>query len=327
MLLTTDAQAMLLLCSHLGLSNRPELKPLTLQEWNKLAQVLVTSELVRPGALLQTTRDDLQRVLHLEQGMSERVQLLLERGGALAIELERLESLGIWVLTRADRDYPACWRQRLKAAAPTVLFGAGERALLGQTGVAVVGSRNVEAEGLACAEFIGSACAKSGLVLVSGGARGADLVATEAALAGRGTAIGVLAHSLEKAIREPLVRAALVRGDLALVTPYAPDAGFSVGAAMGRNRLIYTLADYAVVIASDAGKGGTWAGATEALKAQWLPVFVLEGANIPEGNRQLLKKGGIALSISMLTPSLVLREWLQASAGEFEPPPVQTKLF
>lgn len=29
---------------------------------------------------------------------------------------------------------------------------------------------------------------------------------------------------------------------------------------MGRNKLIYTLADYALVIASDAETGGTWAG-------------------------------------------------------------------
>jgi predicted Rossmann fold nucleotide-binding protein DprA/Smf involved in DNA uptake len=53
---------------------------------------------------------------------------------------------------------------------------------------------------------------------------------------------------------------------LCLVTPFSPNAGFSIGAAMGRNRLIYCLADYAIVVASDAESGGTWAGATEALK-------------------------------------------------------------
>ena len=43
-----------------------------------------------------------------------------------------------------------------------------------------------------------------------------------------------------------------------------------MGAEIGRNRLIYCLADYAIVVASDAEKGGTWAGATEALKAGWV---------------------------------------------------------
>ena len=76
------------------------------------------------------------------------------------------------------------------------------------------------------------------------------------------------------AIRLPEIRHALERGDLCLVTPYSPNAGFSVGAAMGRNRLIYCLADYAIVVASDAEKGGTWAGATEALKNGWVPNVV-----------------------------------------------------
>ncbi len=149
----------------------------------------------------------------------------------------------------------------------------------------------------------------------------------QAALEARGTAVGILAHSLEKAIRAPDARPKLVSGDLALATPYSPNAGFSVGAAMGRNRLIYALADYALVIASDAGKGGTWAGATEALKAKWLSVFVLDGPDVPEGNRQLLQKGALSFPNPLLTTSLVLREWLVAQADDFAPPPVQARLL
>lgn len=48
------------------------------------------------------------------------------------------------------------------------------------------------------------------------------------------------------------------------------------------------------VVASDAEKGGTWAGATEALKAEWIPVFVLDHAAMPDGNRLLLQKGGVS---------------------------------
>ena len=184
-------------------------------------------------------------------------------------------------MTRADTGYPRRLKQRLKHAAPAILFGAGEQALLGQPGLAVVGSRNVDDQGKTYADYIGNACAREGLVLYSGGARGVDAISTNAALEARGTAVGVLAHSLEKAIRAADARPKLVSGDLALVTPYSPNAGFSVGAAMGRNKLVYALADYALVIASDVGKGGTWAGAMEALKAKWSPVFVLDGPDVP----------------------------------------------
>ena len=105
----------------------------------------------------------------------------------------------------------------------------------------------------------------------------------------------MLANSLEIAIRNPEYREALGRGDLCFVTAYSPNAPFSVGTAMGRNRLIYTLANYAVVVASDVEKSGTWAGATDAIKAKWLPVFVLEHQSMPEGNKALIKKGGIPL--------------------------------
>jgi predicted Rossmann fold nucleotide-binding protein DprA/Smf involved in DNA uptake len=57
-------------------------------------------------------------------------------------------------------------------------------------------------------------------------------------------------------------------GDLVLITPFNPEAGFNVGHAMARNRYIYCLADAAVVVSSAAGKGGTWSGALEDIEAE-----------------------------------------------------------
>ena len=325
--LTTDAQAMMLLCSRLSLSDETAFKPLTLREWNSLARKLMDSSLETPGGLLGLSADGLSTELALSDSEAERVNRLLSRGGGLAIELERLESLGIWIVTRADAGYPQRLKQRLKRAAPAILFGAGEQALLGQPGLAVVGSRNVDDQGKTCADYIGNACAREGLVLYSGGARGVDAISTSAALEARGTAVSVLAHSLERAIRAVGARPKLVNGDLAFVTPYSPNAGFSVGAAMGRNKLVYALADYALVIASDAGKGGTWAGATEALKAKWLPVFALDGPGVADGNQQLLQKGAISFPDSLLTASLDLRKWLETQTEGFIPSPAQARLL
>lgn len=326
MILSPDSQVILLLCSHLGLSSDPDTAPFTLRDWNPLARKFQISSL-RPGALLDLSEQDFVSQLDLSSEEAGRISRLLERRGSLAIELERLESLGIRVLTRADENYPLRYRQRLKDAAPAVIFYAGNRELLGQPGIAVVGSRNVDQVGQDCAAYIGNACAWSGLVLYSGGAKGVDSISLKAALEGRGTAVGILADSLERAIRVPETRAALMRGDLCLVTPYAPNAGFSVGAAMGRNKLIYTLADYAVVVASDAEKGGTWAGAIEALRAEWIPVFILEYPNMPDGNRGLLKKGGIALPYPFPIDFAKFPNWLSAQVGQTKPKPTQLGLF
>jgi len=319
-----DSLALLLLCLHLGLSDDDSLKPLTLREWNPLVRRLQAAS-IRPADLLGLSVEDLQTRFDLDAQLATRITQLLSRADDLHRELGRLAHLGIHPLTRTDSDYPERYRQRLKDSAPAVLFYAGEKALLGQPGIAVVGSRHLDEAGQECARFVGNACGLSGQVLYSGGAKGVDSLSMESALEARGTVVGVLADSLERAVRGQ--KEALRRGDLCLVTPYSPNAGFSVGAAMGRNRLIYALADYAIVVASDAKTGGTWAGATETLKHGWVPVFVLEHDAMPEGNRLLLQKGALAFPHPFKELPVKLAGWLQEKAKNLPPQPNQPSLF
>ena len=272
MIYSADSQVILSLCSHLGLSSQSDVSPLSTREWTSVARRLYANT-IQPEELLHIETSQLFDLLDQDEPLIKRITALLSRSGSLAIELERLESLGIEVLTRADTDYPIRYKQRLKENAPVLLYYSGERALLGQPGIAIVGSRNLDEIGQLAAQFVGNACGLSGLVLYSGGARGVDNLSMTASLEARGNAVGILADSLEKTIRNPEYRNYLEKRELCLATPYSPSASFNVGAAMGRNRLIYALADYAIVVASDFEKGGTWAGATEALKAKWLPVF------------------------------------------------------
>jgi predicted Rossmann fold nucleotide-binding protein DprA/Smf involved in DNA uptake len=326
-MLSLDSQVLLLLCSHVAVPNNSDLSPLTLREWNPLARKIQASAYSRPGELLGQAVADFVNQLEITQEEAERLDRLLARTEELRLALEMLASLGIHALTRADAGYPQRYRQRLKESAPIVLFYAGEPALLGQPGIAVVGSRHLDQAGQDCAEFVGNACGLSGLVLYSGGAKGVDTISMNAALEARGSAAGILAHSLQQSVRDSETRDAIRRGDLCLATPYSPSAGFSVGAAMGRNRLIYCLADYAIVVASDAGKGGTWGGATEALKAGWLPVFVLDHPAMPEGNRQLLQKGGMAFPHPFPEHYSKLPGWLLENSGRPGPKATQLGLF
>jgi predicted Rossmann fold nucleotide-binding protein DprA/Smf involved in DNA uptake len=323
--LNPDSLTLLLLCSQLGLED-DSIKLLTLREWNPLARRLQAASL-RPSDLPGLSQSDLQTRFELSTEHATRITQLLERTDSLQRELNRLKSFGIFPLTRADSDYPEKYRRRLKDSAPAVLFYAGEKALLGQPGIAVVGSRHLDDAGQDCARFVGNACGLSGQVLYSGGAKGVDTISTKSALEARGTAVSVLADSLEKQVKVKVQKEALKRRDLCLITPYSPNAGFSVGAAMGRNRLIYTLADYAIVVASDAETGGTWAGATEALKNNWLPVFVLEHAAMPEGNKLLLQKGALAFPHPFREAPVKLPDWMKEKAAEVPASPSQPNLF
>ena len=134
--------------------------------------------------------------------------------------------------------------------------------------------------------------AARGLPVVSGGARGIDQEAMAAALDAGGNAVGVLADSLSRQVTKPPVRRAVLEGRLCLCTPYKPSAGFSVANAMGRNRLIYTLSEVALVVASDNGQGGTWEGAVEAIRGRLTDVVVWAGDGAGPGNSALVALGG-----------------------------------
>ena len=324
---SADAQAILLLCSALALppgAKETGLTPLKLSEWNQLERKLRESPLKTPAALTGRTVDELTQALSLSAEEAERIVRRLEFAGQLSQELQNFTERGLWAVTRVDELYPPRLRDTLKDKAPAVLFGAGQLRLLQQAGVAVVGSRSIDAAGAAFARAAGAKAVAAKLPVVSGGARGTDRLAMEAALAAGGLAFGALADSLERTARQPDVREFVSDGRLVLLTPYAPNAGFSVGAAMGRNKLIYGLAEFAIVVSSDHQTGGTWAGAVEALKAEWCPVLVRDGDNVPKGNKELLKLGSVALSADTLQETSDLPGWVAQHAA---PKAVEADLF
>ncbi len=291
--LSANTQAILLLTAPLiaGRSERSS-DLLTPSEYKRLARFLRETK-QQPADLLASDTDDLLRDCQ-PQFDAGRLARLLARGFLLSQAVERWQTRAIWVLSRADAQYPKRLKERLKEDAPAVLYGCGDASLLDSGGLAVVGSRNVDDAVLGYAEEIGRLTARANQTLVSGGARGIDRAAMSGALEAGGMVVGVLGDSLEPMALHRENRAALMDGQLTLVSPYDPAAGFSVGNAMQRNKLIYGLADVALVVSSDFEKGGTWAGAVEQLgKLHFVPVYVRSTEEISKGLDALQRKGAL----------------------------------
>lgn len=298
--LSDDSQVIALLCGRFGgKAGEPGPKPLTAREWNSLAGSIHRSTLARPGALLGRAAQELAGELGIDGALADRCARLLQRGGTLALELERLASRGVWIVTRADETYPRRLRDRLGTAAPPVLCGSGDRSVLGGRGIAIVGARDADEAAISFAEHLGRHCAANGVCVYSGAARGVDGAAMGAACEAGGPVVGIVADSLERMIRRRDLREFLAGGRLALVTPFHPDAGFSPGNAMARNKLVYASADAAVVVSSGEA-GGTWTGATENLRARWVPLFVRSGSDVPSGNRRLVESGALTVGLDEL---------------------------
>lgn len=226
----------------------------------------------------------------VDAGEAERCVRLLDRAGGLALALEELGNIGVWTVVDGDEGYPEGLR-RLDRQAPPLLHGAGPPSLVDQPALGIVGSRNVDESGAEVARDASRRAVSRGWRVVSGGARGVDQLAMAAALDAGGETVGVLAESLLRRLRDSDVRRAVHDERLCLLTPYKPDAGFSVANAMGRNKLIYALANVTLVVATDADTGGTWAGATEALRRRFGDVAVWSGTGEGPGNEALAAKG------------------------------------
>lgn len=292
--LSPNTQAILLLTAPLligkGASFSTEL--LSPSEYKRLARHLREMQ-CQPADL---TSPDAAEILRACQPIIDetRLQRLLGRGFLLSQVIEHWTARAIWVVSRADSEYPRRLKARLREDAPAVIYGCGDISLLDSGGLAVVGSRHVDESLIDYTMAVGRLAARARKMLVSGGAKGIDQAAMRGALEAGGHVCGVLADSLEKTAMNREQRNLLLDAQLVLISPYDPSAGFNVGNAMQRNKLIYALADAALVVSSDFKKGGTWNGAVEQLdKFKFGSVYVRSTGESSLGIEALRSKGAM----------------------------------
>lgn len=255
----------------------------------RLQMAAAASTFRRPSELLSILRRDGPGALEaLAAGLGADQQ-------RAAVSLgEALTRSGFDVLVWGDRDYP----QQLNdlRSPPPVLFWAGAVDLLRRSGVGMYGSRRASEAGLAAARACGSAVASSGLVVISGNARGVDTEAHQAALEAGGSTILVLAEgALHYRPRRVMVDVQNEENALVL-SQFPPQMSWNVGNAMTRNGVIAALGQTLVVIEAGSA-GGTLDAGLQGL-AIGRPVIALqfESTDTPAGNTILHGKGARPVS-------------------------------
>lgn len=164
------------------------------------------------------------------------------------------------------QDLPACFRDLSRPPAGLWCLGdSGSLAGAPDGHVAIVGTREASPYGIRVAERLAAACARAGLVVVSGLARGVDAAAHRAALAEGGRTIGVQGTGVDvpypashRTLHDALVRRGSVLSEMEPGTRATP------GCFPRRNRLIAALCRVTVVV--EAGfKSGAINTASQAL--------------------------------------------------------------
>ena len=169
------------------------------------------------------------------------------------------------VLERGGEGYPAAFEAL--ADPPARLYVVGSVAALSE-GVAVVGARKATPYGRGCASRFARLAAERGVAVISGGARGCDAAAHEAALAAGGRTTVFLGGGCDRlypAEHRGLFQR-IVDGGGAVASEHPWDVAPRPWMFRLRNRLIASLARATLIV--EAGlPSGTFSTADEALAA------------------------------------------------------------
>jgi DNA processing protein len=202
--------------------------------------------------------------------------------------LEDAKKVGAEVLVVEDMQYPELLRHIPEP--PPVLFVVGNLSVLSRPAAAIVGSRNHSAYGAEVCRQIAGVAAGSGVIIVSGMARGLDAVAHTAALDAGGTTIGVLGNGhgvVYPAANRTLYDQVAEKG--LLITEFPPGERPRVGSFPRRNRLISGLSRVTLVIEAAAGSGA----------------LITANAALDQGREVMAVPGNITSSVSVGTNRLI----------------------
>lgn len=251
----------LMLSSHLG---KPDREILTVSQLRRLAQAMQKAS--RDGADRELSEEDLIQ-FGFDFLFAHRVIELLDSRDLLESYLVRGHSLDCIPLTWASPNYPAAVKQKLREEAPGCIWARGDLSLLEKPMISAVGSRKLMPSNARFAYELGKQAARSGFVLVSGNAVGADRAFQQGALDAGGSVIAVVADNL---CGHPM------QDRMLYLSEDDFDARFTNARAISRNRLIHTLGSLVFVAQCALHSGGTWSGTYRNLKNHWCPVYAYE---------------------------------------------------
>lgn len=300
-LISKDSFATLLLCSYVTIQEKivNNYKPYTQKEWINLSTKIAKTEIARPSNLFNKSRNDIINQLRITSEEAERIVTLLSRGPSMAIEVEKLASMGIWIITRADKFYPKRFKKILKSLSPTIIYGAGDISLLETKSIGIVGSRNANENATEFTKKLSEKAVFENFTVVSGGSKGIDSVAHQTAIENGGKTIAILSDGLSKYIKKKENLNNILNKQLVAISPFHPDSRFYSYTALERNKFIYGLSEFTVATSSDYKKGGTWAGAVENLKMNWVPLYVREDKD-SKGLSELENMGAKKYTVNFL---------------------------
>lgn len=249
-------------------------------EWNATVKSLSQNNL-EPEFLLKCSPSELMNVLN-EATTSQKTKIIKkvekrQKLGFSMIELEEALNQGYNVVFRSNM--PKRLKKLTLNQRPAFYYYIGDLNILNSThAISVVGARDALPEELNKVQSICEDAANNDVLVISGGARGVDSTATNAALKAGGKAVIFPSDGLSLWSRNKEARQYIQNGQLLIMSTQPINARFTGSYAMQRNKFIHSTGDVTLVASSklsSAKKSGTWEGVLENLKFKWSSLYVV----------------------------------------------------
>jgi DNA processing protein len=206
------------------------------------------------------------------------------------------------LIRAGSADYPEAIMQLRDR--PQELWARGTLSVAAPPAVAIVGTRTATEYGLRVSRLLATACARAGVCVVSGLARGIDGAAHEAALQAGGRTVAVLGTGVDcyyprnhRSLQERIARDGL------LLSEHAPGSTGHGGAFPRRNRIIAALANVVVIV--EAGQSSGALITASFAKELGIPIAVVPGpidSPASAGSNELL----LEMHTPLLSPAVLL---------------------
>ncbi len=245
--------------------------------------------------------DELKRI----DGLGEKRSRLISEADKYLDESEdfikSLDSGNIKYSTLYDENYPVLFQELNDP--PPIIFYLGRLPKNDEKTVAIVGSHKATNEGISYAVELAKTLAEKSVSIVSGMAVGIDTAGHIGALKGNGPTYALLGSGLDSVQKEnnrALAGEILKEGGI--ISEYPPDAGYSVGGLMARNRLIVGLSQAVVIGEVMADSSGTLDSATFCNELGKIMFILIDGCERPGRDNSAVEKilamGGIPFNLS-----------------------------
>ena len=220
-----------------------------------------------------------------------------------------LSDSNVKFISMLEDMYPRELEKGLSFRTPPVLTYKGNLDLLSMKKIAFSGSRKVSKKGLEITGDIIEQLSDSNICIVSGYAAGVDSVAHSSAFKNNIPTIIVLPEGINGfRIRREFISDWNWNRTL-VISEFLPNAKWTVGRAMQRNKTLIGLSDISIVIEAGVNGGSFNAGMTTLEQGKYL--FVPQYSIPPKsalGNNILINRGAFPLRKSRLTNRVNLKQ-------------------